>query len=59
MIHGRAGEPERVVWAEANRDMRKRLIEILSAPQTLWPVLAHWLQAGDLRFQTATLPDAV
>ncbi len=57
LVHGGAGVVERVVWAEAVRDMRHRLIDILSAPSSQSPALQRWLSRGSLRFRAAAQPD--
>ncbi len=55
LVHGGAGVPERVVWAESCNDVRSRLHEMLSRPQE--GLLGAWLDHGSLRFRTAVHPD--
>jgi CBS domain-containing protein len=55
LVHGGAGIPERVVWAEAAQDVYARLTDMLSTPQTDQPVLDHWLRRGSLRFRAAAV----
>lgn len=57
LIHGKAGVPERVVWAEGCHNVRTRIEELLSVPQSE-PMLARALRLGELRFRTASIPDA-
>lgn len=57
LVYGGAGMRERVVWAEACANVRTRLYDILSAPQTEQPLLARALRLGHLRFRTASAPD--
>lgn len=59
LIHGGAGKPERVVWAESTANVRTRLLDMLSTPQSKIPVLQHWLDQGQLRFRAAYQPDPV
>jgi hypothetical protein len=57
LIHGGASEPERVVWAEAVPNVRRRLIDLLT--QRLLPRhLVTPLAQGKLRFRSASAPDA-
>ena len=51
LVHGGAGVPERIVWAEAPEDIRDRLAEMLAAPQP--GLLGSWLEHGSLRFRAA------
>ena len=51
LVHGSAGVPERVVWAEAPEDIRGRLAEMLTAAQP--GLLGSWLEHGGLRFRAA------
>jgi CBS domain-containing protein len=55
IVHGSAGVPERVVWAEAPDDIRGRLAEMLTAAQP--GVLGSWLEHGGLRFRAAAASD--
>jgi CBS domain-containing protein len=57
LVHGGAGVPERVVWAEAAQDVYTRLTDMLATPQTDQPVLAYWLRRGSLRFRSAAVAD--
>jgi CBS domain-containing protein len=57
LILGAPGLPERVVWAEACRDVYARLVDILSTPQSDRPILARWLERGPLRFRAAPVED--
>ena len=58
LVHGGAGQPERVVWAEATNDLHGRLAEMLSRPQTDQPLLEWWLSRGFLRFRFADAEDS-
>ena len=58
LIHGGAGNPERMVWAESTGNVRTRLLDMLSTPQSKIPALQHWLNQGQLRFRAAYQPDA-
>jgi CBS domain-containing protein len=58
LVHGGAGVPERVVWAEAAHDVYARLTDMLSTPQADQPVLAYWLGRGSLRFRAAAVREA-
>jgi hypothetical protein len=49
--------PERLVWAEAPEDIRRRLREMLTAAQP--ELLAAWLEHGGLLFRSASVPDPV
>lgn len=55
LVHGSAGVPERVVWAEASEDIRGRLVEMLTAAQP--GLLRSWLEHGGLRFRAAAAPE--
>jgi CBS domain-containing protein len=55
LVHGGAGIPERVVWAEAAQDVYTRLTDMLSTPQTAQPVLDFWLRRGSLRYRAAAV----
>jgi CBS domain-containing protein len=55
LVHGSAGVPETVVWAEAPEDMPGRLVEMLTAAQP--GLLGAWLEQGGLRFRAAAVPD--
>jgi CBS domain-containing protein len=55
LVHGSAGAPESVVWAEAPEDIRGRLAEILTAAQP--GLLGSWLEHGGLRFRAAAASD--
>lgn len=57
LVHGGAGLPERVVWAEACHNVRTRLAEMLAIPQSNPPMLAHALRSGKLRFRAAAAYD--
>lgn len=57
LIHGGAGKPERMVWVESAQNVRKRLIDMLSAPAENPFALQHWLELGDLRFRAAAQAD--
>lgn len=58
LIAGQAGVEDRVVWSEATRNVRTRLIDILSIPQTAPPHLEPDLGRGALRFRAASAPSA-
>jgi CBS domain-containing protein len=51
LVHGSAGVPERIVWAEAPEDIRGRLMEMLTAAQP--GLLGAWLEHGGLRYRAA------
>lgn len=53
LLHGSAGMPEQVVWAEAPESVRHRLVEMLTTTQP--PPLASWLEHGGLRFRAAAV----
>lgn len=57
LIHGGAGKPERMVWVESARNVRKRLIDMLSMPADNPLALQHWLEGKDLRFRAAAQED--
>jgi CBS domain-containing protein len=57
LSHGGAGQPERLVWAEATDDVRVRLQALLDVPGEQEPHLAWWLARGTLRFRAASAPD--
>jgi hypothetical protein len=60
LIRGEAGVPELPMWAEAANNVRTRLHELLSVPQTDNPQLARLLgrEQSELRFRAASVPDA-
>jgi CBS domain-containing protein len=51
ILHGGAGTPERVIWAESAPSVRRRLEELLTT--TPPPLLGAWLARGGLRFRAA------
>jgi len=58
LIHGRYGAPELPLWAELAEDVRARLTDMLSAPQSdhaLQRILAH--DRTHLRFRVAPVAD--
>jgi CBS domain-containing protein len=55
LVHGSAGVPETVVWAEATEDIRGRLVEMVTAAQP--GPLGSWLEHDGLRFRAAAVPD--
>lgn len=57
LIDGGVGKRERVVWVESAQNVRKRLIDMLSAPADNPLALQHWLDLGGLRFRAASQPD--
>jgi hypothetical protein len=57
LLHQDAAGRDHVVWAEAVHNVYTRLTDMLSAPQTEWPVLASWLSRGGLRFRAARVDD--
>jgi len=57
LIYGPAGRPDQVVWAEEANNVRSRLLDVLSTPQTEKPLLARWLERGGLRFRAAPVTD--
>lgn len=57
LIDGGAGKPERMVWVESAQNVRKRLIDMLSAPAENPLALQHWLALGGLRFRAASQAD--
>ena len=59
LIHGWPGISKRVVWAEACDDVRRRLSDVLAAPQAEEPLLAFWLKRPGLRFRAAAARDAL
>ncbi len=57
LIHEGPGTPKRLVWAEACDSVRRRLRDMLEAPQAEEPLLAFWLKRPGLRFRAAAAPD--
>lgn len=57
LVHGGIGSVERVVWAEACGNVRTRVHDLLSMPQSDQPQLARMLRAGHLRFRAASVRD--
>lgn len=57
LLHEGPGSPKRVVWAEACDSVRRRLLDMLEAPQAEEPLLAFWLKRPGLRFRSAAAPD--
>jgi hypothetical protein len=55
LLHGGAGVPERLVWAEESENVRGRLREMLTAAQP--ELLGAWLEHGGLLFRAASAPD--
>jgi CBS domain-containing protein len=58
LVHGGAGVPERVVWAEAAHDVHARLTDMVNTPQSDRPILDYWLSRGPLRFRTAAAAES-
>lgn len=56
LVHGAAGMPERVVWSEAARNVRQRLIEMLLTLREEATELGRWFREGQLRFRVAATP---
>lgn len=54
LLHNAAGR-DHIVWTEAAHDVYTRLTDMISTPQTEWPLLASWLARGGLRFRAARL----
>jgi CBS domain-containing protein len=55
LVRGAAGQPERIVWAEATHELRSRLVDLLSLPQT--PALTAILELTGLRYRAASVPE--
>jgi CBS domain-containing protein len=55
LVRGGVGQRERIVWAESTHEMRTRLIDLLSLPQS--PTLQAILDRGGLRFRAASVRD--
>ena len=56
LVSGGKGVPERVVWGEPANNVRTRLYDILSRPQTEQPILKRLLaQNTSLRFRAAAV----
>jgi len=56
LLHGGRNVPEIAVWAESTQNLRTRLLDLLSEPQSAAP-LARWIEGGGLRFRAAAVPD--
>jgi CBS domain-containing protein len=59
LVRGGQGCADRVVWTEACDNLRQRLIEMLSEPETKLPVKKQWLREHELRFRVAPLDDGL
>lgn len=61
LIHGGANQPELPVWAESSGNLRARVHELLSIPQSETPQLARLLVHGRgyLRFRAAPMEDPI
>jgi len=57
LSEGGAGRSESIVWAEASTNLRARVDEMLTVPQTDTPLLARILAAKNLRLRCAVVPD--
>jgi hypothetical protein len=57
LVAGGAGMTDHVVWAEAARNLRRRLIDLVSLPQTGKPDLVRVLERPTLRFRAAAVHD--
>lgn len=58
LIHGRPGVEDRIVWSEATRNVRNRLLDMLCIPRTAPPHVEPELGRGTLRFRAASAPSA-
>lgn len=58
LVVGGAGKADTVVWSEATRNVRTRLIELLSVPQSAPPHLQDPIARGTVRFKAAAAPSA-
>jgi predicted transcriptional regulator len=58
LIRGGAGAREDIVWVEAARDVRGRLIDMLSLPDAQTMMLRKVLALKSLRFRAASVEDA-
>jgi Zn-dependent protease len=54
LVTGGAGRRELPVWAEASRNVRTRLLDLLTTPQRDRPMLARLLEREHLRFRAAS-----
>jgi CBS domain-containing protein len=57
LIRSRPGQIDRVVWSEATRNVRTRVLDLLAAPQPAMPHLVDELERGELRFRAAGTQD--
>jgi len=57
LVHGGKGTRDRMVWAEGVNNVRTRVAELLSIPQSDSPLLARALGLGGLRFRAALTRD--
>jgi len=59
LIRGTAGERESTVWVEATDNMRRRLLDMITLPDSQSPILRRVLQttATPLRFRAAAATD--
>jgi CBS domain-containing protein len=53
LVEGRVGLPDQAVWVEAAGNLRRRLYELVTAPQSGNPALARVLERPQLRFRLA------
>lgn len=57
LVHGGKQTRDRMVWAEGVNNVRTRVAELLSVPQSDSPLLARALELGGLRFRAALTRD--
>jgi CBS domain-containing protein len=55
LVLGRPGQPDRVVWSEITRNVRTRVLDLCSGPQSSLPHIVDDLERGRLRFRAAPL----
>jgi CBS domain-containing protein len=57
LVQGGANVVDHIVWAEAARDLRRRLLDLLSMPQNGTPQLARILERQNVRFRAAAVDE--
>jgi hypothetical protein len=59
LVSGKPNRPDSIVWVEGPNNVRSRLLDLLSLPQTEQPMLARLLDRGNLRFRAAAVRDPI
>jgi CBS domain-containing protein len=57
LVQGGANVTDHLVWAEPARNVRARLLDMVSLPQTGTPQLARILERSNLRYRAAAIED--